>query len=92
MSMKKLMTLMLGAAAGVAIAFWYAPEKTKAVFDKAQKSLKPLADDLTKMVGPENRLPWESKLSSESADIQAKIDETRRRLKEQLEHTLHHNN
>lgn len=90
--MKKLLTLVVGAAVGVAIAFWYAPEKTKAVLGKAQKSLKPLADDLTKMVGSEARLPWESKLSGDTADIQAKIDETRRRLKEELEHTLHHNN
>ena len=90
--MKKLLTLVLGAAVGVAIAFWYAPEKTKAAFDKAQQTLKPLADDLTKMVGPETKLPWESKLTGDNADIQAKIDETRRRLKEQLEHALHHNN
>ena len=58
--MKKLVTLMIGAAIGAAIAFWYAPEKTKAAFDKAQKTLKPLADDLTKMVSPDGKLPWES--------------------------------
>ena len=89
--MKKLTTLIIGAAIGAAIAFWYAPEKTKAAFDKAQKTLRPLADDLTKMVSPDGKLPWES-ISGDSADIQAKIDETRRRLKEQLEHALHPNN
>ena len=87
--MKKLLTLVLGAAAGVAIAFWYAPEKTKAALDKAQKTLRPLADDFARMVGPETKLPWESKLTGDNADIQAKIDETRRRLKEQLDRALH---